>query len=249
MVNDNLDICSYLARIFEKDFQVFAISGKPTATRLLEDIETRASTSTLTFGGRSGIELSEQSKSNLLSNHIPVVLLIANSSDNIVLEDLTVVADDEERLLAHVHRLIQNQHHFPTNFSKNIQLQDVDCNISIKHKEFIQKVTHIVEEHLDNPKFSVQMLAEAISMSYSNFYRRIKTACGKPANEFIRMVRLQKVAQLLIETEYNVSEAAFAAGFSDIKYFRSKFLKLYGMKPSEYRKKYEVLKQEHRLTT
>lgn len=255
MVDDNVDIFSYLASVFEKDFQVFALSGKPAEKRLLTDIEPQPSLSNIMIGDVSGLELRTPITSNPVSNTIPVVLVIASSADKIELKALNVVADnyvdkpfDEERLLAHVHSLIQNKKPSFNDVNKKSQQEHADHKISRKQNEFIEKVTHIVEEHLDDPKFSVQMLAEAISMSYSNFYRRIKSICGKSANEFIRLVRLRKVAQLLIETEYNVSEAAFAAGFNDIKYFRAKFLKLYGMKPSEYKKKYEVLKKENRLT-
>src|SRR5690606_41162832 len=49
---------------------------------------------------------------------------------------------------------------------------------------------------------------------------------------------LRTVAKLLIDSGYTISEAAFAAGFNDIKYFREQFSKLFGMKPSDYKRKY-----------
>lgn len=252
MVDDNVDMCNYLAKVFEKDFQVFALSGKRIAKRLQTDIQSKPSLSNLMVVDTSEFELRGQTESNPIWNTMPVVLLIASSADKIELQRINAADNrsgdqpfDEEQLLAHVHNLLQNKQHLPV--SRNHELQHADEILSTKHSAFIGKVTRVVEAHLDDPTFTVQMLAEAISMSYSNFYRRIKSICGKSANEFIRMVRLRKVAQLLTETEYNVSEAAFAAGFNDIKYFRAKFLDLYGMKPSEYKKKYEVMKHAHRL--
>ncbi|WP_166336872.1 helix-turn-helix domain-containing protein [Sphingobacterium chungjuense] len=254
MVDDNVDIRNYVARILEKDFQVFALSGKPDAERFLSDIQPIATTRAATKREASELELSTKITSNMMWNHAPVILLIASSSPDMALNGLRVDADslfaqpfDKDLLLAHVQSLLQQQNQQSDHPAEDIPLQKVETRSDGQKNEFLEKVTHIVEKHLDDPKFNVQMLAEASSMSHSNFYRRIKSLSGKSANEFIRLVRLKKVAQLLVETEYNVSEAAFAAGFNDIKYFRAKFLKLFGMKPSEYKKKYLIMQQKQQV--
>ncbi|WP_373275006.1 helix-turn-helix domain-containing protein [Parapedobacter tibetensis] len=52
----------------------------------------------------------------------------------------------------------------------------------------------------------------------------------------------------LISTNHNICEAAFAAGFNDIKYFREQFSKLFGMNPSEYKRKYAAtLRKSHTI--
>jgi len=66
----------------------------------------------------------------------------------------------------------------------------------------------------------------------------IKAISGRSVNDFIRFIRLRKVAKLLIDTNCNVNEAASQAGFNDMKYFREQFNKLFGMNPSEYIKKF-----------
>ena len=40
----------------------------------------------------------------------------------------------------------------------------------------------------------------------------------------------------MLEEGYNISEAAYATGFSDVGYFRNCFKGEYGMTPSEYMK-------------
>ncbi|MFD2744658.1 MULTISPECIES: response regulator transcription factor [Sphingobacterium] len=242
MVDDNVDIRNYVARIFEKDFQVFALSGSSDAEKLINSIQPLGARRDELTREIAEVELATHPTTNKMWQHTPVILLIASSSPETDLSGLHVDADkagtqpfDKELLLAHVQNLLQQ--HAPSVDRLSQQPPSESTNISQKH-EFLAKVTRIVEEHLDDPRFNVQMLAEAISMSHSNFYRRIKAISGKSANEFIRHIRLRKVAKLLTETEYNVSEAAFAAGFNDIKYFRAKFLKLFGMKPSEYKKKH-----------
>src|SRR5690606_26147768 len=105
---------------------------------------------------------------------------------------------------------------------------------------FLERCIAVVERHMDNPHFTVAMLAAEMSMSQSNLYKRVKSISGRSSNEFIRFIRLRKVAQLLISTDSNISEAAFAAGFNDMKYFREQYQKPFGVKPSQYKKKFQA---------
>ncbi|MDP4225509.1 MAG: AraC family transcriptional regulator, partial [Bacteroidota bacterium] len=107
-----------------------------------------------------------------------------------------------------------------------------------EYSEFLKKCISIIENHLDDTDFSIKKLAEEIGMSHSSLYKKIKTISGRSVNEFIRFIKLRKVAEILISTDYNVNEAAFNAGFSDVKYFREQFHSLFGMNPSEYVKKF-----------
>jgi transcriptional regulator GlxA family with amidase domain len=53
-------------------------------------------------------------------------------------------------------------------------------------------------------------------------------------NAFIRSVRLKRAAQMMQNTQYNVSEIAFEVGFNDLKYFRKCFRDQFGVNPSDY---------------
>ena len=55
-------------------------------------------------------------------------------------------------------------------------------------------------------------------------------------NEFIRTARLNYAAKLLESGKYSVTEAAYEAGFNDIKYFRKRFQEQFSVSPSEYKK-------------
>jgi AraC-like DNA-binding protein len=96
----------------------------------------------------------------------------------------------------------------------------------------------IIEDHLTDEQFSIKVLATEIGMSHSNLYRKIKAISGQSVRDFIRFIRLRKAAEIFINTESNVNETALTVGFHDLKYFRSQFVKLYGLNPSEYMKKY-----------
>ncbi|MBE0424316.1 MAG: helix-turn-helix transcriptional regulator, partial [Lutibacter sp.] len=65
--------------------------------------------------------------------------------------------------------------------------------------------------------------------------RKIKAITGEPINHFIKRVRLNKAAKLILEDGFNVSEAAFESGFNDLKHFRNCFKEQFGVTPSKYR--------------
>jgi AraC-like DNA-binding protein len=77
-----------------------------------------------------------------------------------------------------------------------------------------------------------------MGMSRSNLFRKVKEVSGLSINVFIRFIRLRKGAEILINTDHNVNETAALVGIIDVQYFREQFTRLFGMKPSEYIKKY-----------
>lgn len=254
IVDDNEDIRKYLCRLFEQDYTIEEATSAEEALAYVEKSEPNIILSDIVMTGMSGIDLCSSIKNNPLLNHIPIILLTASSSQEVKLKGLEGGADDyvtkpfdKDILIARVSNLIQSRNRLQDYFYNEITLQKNDYKISSEYKDFLEKAINIVENYLDDPNFNVKILAEEIGMSHSNMYKRIKSISGKSANEFIRFVRLRKVAQLLIDTDCNINQAAFAAGFNDIKYFRVQFQKLFRMNPSEYKKRYQILKQKHHL--
>ena len=113
-----------------------------------------------------------------------------------------------------------------------------DPKISLEHKEFLEKCIAVVEKHLTDEVFNVEILQKEMGMSHSTLYRRVKSVSGLSINAFVRWIRLRKAAEILINTTCNTNEAALMTGFNGVKYFRQQFQKMFGMRPSEYIKKY-----------
>jgi AraC-like DNA-binding protein len=89
----------------------------------------------------------------------------------------------------------------------------------------------------------VLVLADALCMSQSAVYRRIKSITGQTTVEFIRDVRMKRAAQLLAQPQLRVSEVAFEVGVENVKYFRKTFQKIYGMSPSEYARQHRPARE------
>ena len=100
-------------------------------------------------------------------------------------------------------------------------------------RRFIMQATRFVLEHLDEPDFNINLLCHEMAMSRTLFYSRLKSLTGKGPQEFIRIIRLQKAAELLKEGK-SVTDVAAETGFVNTKYFSSLFKKQFGMQPSKY---------------
>ncbi len=250
VVDDNLQIRQYIAKIFKKDFLVYTTESGQEALDFIKKHEPDIVISDVVMDGMSGIDLCTCIKQDPSLSHIPLILLTASTSKDVKLKGIEGGADDyitkpfdNTLLAARVTNLLNSRSQLQAYFYNEITLQSNPHNISKEYSDFLQRCISIVEQQLDNTDFTVKSLAEEIGMSHSNLYKRIKSISGKSANEFIRFIRLRTVAKLLIDSGCTIKEAAFAAGFNDIKYFREQFTKLFRMKPSEYKRKYSKTKK------
>jgi len=245
IVDDNDDIRSYLSQLFKPNYLLYEAASGEEGLAMVHKYLPDLIITDVVMGEMSGIALCEQVKEHPALSHIPVILLTSSSSAEIKLKGIEGGADDhitkpfdKDILLARVTNLLKNRTTLQSYFFNEITLQSNDYKVSKENKAFLEKCISIVEAHLNNPDFNIKTLAEGIGMSHSALYKKVKTISGKSINEFIRYIRLRKAAQLFINSSDNVNEVAFQAGFSDIKYFREQFQKIFGLLPSEYLKKY-----------
>jgi len=89
---------------------------------------------------------------------------------------------------------------------------------------------------LDEDTYSVDRLSRDLSMSRMQLHRKIKALTGNSTTEFINNFKLDLALEKLRDPELNVSEIAYALGYSDPAYFTRLFSKKYGKSPSDYRK-------------
>jgi AraC-like DNA-binding protein len=77
-------------------------------------------------------------------------------------------------------------------------------------------------------------MAEIMNISRSNLYRKIKEMSHMAPNEFIRLCRLKRAAELFNEGRYRINEICYLVGFNSPSYFAKCFQKQFGLSPKEY---------------
>lgn len=245
IIDDNPEIIDYIKHIFQDSFKVYKAENGFDGLRVCKEYLPDIVISDVNMDGLNGIELCKAIKDDSALSHIPVILLTGDPSPEIKLKGIEVGAYDfiskpfdKELFTAKINSIIKNHSNLQSYFYNEITLKSDTHKVSQEDKGFLQKCITIIEENLMEDSFNVKTLASDLGMSHSNLYKKIKTTSGQSINGFIRFIRLRKAAELLINTNLNINEAAFRVGINDSKYFREQFQKLFKLTPSEFIKKH-----------
>lgn len=241
IVEDNTDIRAYLKLKLQDSYHIVeannGVQGLEEATAKLPDLVI----SDISMPEMDGIEFCRQLKSNLQTSHIPIILLTARTSLVYQLSGLETGADDYvtkpfnmEVLASRITNLLQSRQLLKKHYAKNMLLKPSDIVVNSLDEEFLKNTIKLIEEHIDDSSYSIELLSKDLHMSRMNFYRKIKALTNTTPNAFIRKIKMQRAAQLLKSKQYTVTEVTYKVGFSDLKYFRQKFKEEYGVSPSAY---------------
>ena len=241
IVEDNADIRSYLRENLEGMYRIEEAENGQVALEKAMAHPPDLVVSDIAMPVMDGIELCNQLKSNLITSHVPVILLTARTSLIFKVDGFENGADDyvtkpfNMRLLAtRIKNLIDSRRLLQTKFSKSSGLQAKEVVLHSLDEQFLEAIRTEIEAHMDDPNFTVEALAEGVNMSRMQLYRKLKALTGHTPNQVIRGLRLQRAAQLLKSRQYNVSEVTYMVGYNDLKSFREQFKKSYGTSPSQY---------------
>ena len=245
LIDDNEEVRQYLKHIFAGKYLLYeADNGEEGFARAEEHLPDLI-ISDIHMGGMDGVELCSRVKSAEATRHIPVILLTAAAGDETKLKGIEKGADDyitkpfdNTLLLAKVEVILRNRNILQKYFFDSITLKETRVKVPAEYRDFLRKCIEVVEENLDTEDFTIKKFSKAMGMSHSGLYQKIKSISGQSTIAFIRSIRLRRAAVLMLQEEMQVNQAAFQVGIGDVRYFREQFVKLFGMMPSEYIKKY-----------
>lgn len=99
----------------------------------------------------------------------------------------------------------------------------------------LERVMKYVEDNISNSDANIGDMALAAATSRSGLQRKLKQAMGITPQDLMKEARIKHACLLLKTSDKNISEVAYACGFTDPKYFSRNFKQSTGMSPSEYR--------------
>jgi DNA-binding response OmpR family regulator/signal transduction histidine kinase len=189
-----------------------------------------------------GYELCRTLKQDVLTSHIPIVLLTAKGSEESVLQGLEAGADDyitkpfsKSLLAARAGNLLELRRQLQLERKNRMTLQPEKITVSPIDDEFYKKLQDTVETHLSDPDFNVEALSRVLMMSQATLYRKIHALTGQNPTSFIRTYRIKRAAQLLKAKAGNVTGVADKVGFLDKSYFARCFKEQFHCSPSDIR--------------
>ena len=104
-------------------------------------------------------------------------------------------------------------------------------------KRFLDKVKTIIAQHISDPDYTIDLMAEQMKTGRTKLYGKVKELTGMSPNKLFNAERMRLAAELLEEGELNVSEVSYKVGILDTSYFNKCFKDHYGVTPSKYRKR------------
>ncbi|HAS6249906.1 TPA: helix-turn-helix domain-containing protein [Vibrio vulnificus] len=95
-------------------------------------------------------------------------------------------------------------------------------------------VIRYLENHVDTP-LNLEEVARLAPLSPYHFHRIFKAVTGETLNEYLRRLRLEKIANLLFYSKPSVTEVALDYGFSSSQSLAKAFRQHFGLTPSQIR--------------
>ena len=250
IVEDNPEVRVFIKEIFEENHNVFEAENGKVALDIAQNNTVDLIISDVMMPILNGIDFCDKIKTNIITSHIPVLLLTAKTSQDSQKQGYKIGADayvtkpfDAGILEQKVKNLLSTRQNLIKKFKKDIILKPKELEITSADEIFLKKSIDLIENNINNAEFTIQDFISEIGMSRSALYRKLKALTGQSISEFIKDIKLKRAAQLIAQTNMNISEIAFDLGFSDLKHFRKSFKKQFNELPSQYRLLHENQKR------
>ena len=250
IVDDNADIRTYLRSILQSKYSVLEAEDGQRGLELAREQVPDLIVSDVMMPVMNGLEFCQQVKKDIMSSHIPVILLTARALEKHQIEGYESGADayitkpfSPELLLARIDNLLQSRHQLKDLWGMKPATEPAAAPATVAapaatpiEDAFISRFKKIVEERLSTSDLSVEDLAADMGLSRVQLYRKVKALTGSTPVDLLRKARLAQARKLLQESTLSVSEVAYQVGFASPSYFTKCYKDEFGTVPGEARK-------------
>lgn len=242
IVEDNKEVRAFIKNIFKTNYTVYEAENGQKALDIANKNSIDLIISDVMMPVMDGIEFCSKIKTNILTSHIPVILLTAKTSEESQKSGYTIGADayitkpfDTNLLEVRVNNILKSRKSLIEKFKIDTILEPKELTATSADEMFLQKAIDLIEQNMTNTEYTINDFISEMNMSRSVLYRKLKALTDQSITEFIRTIKLKRAAQLILKTQLSISEIAFDLGFNDLKHFRISFQKLFNELPSQYR--------------
>lgn len=246
VVEDNAELCRMIVDEFSAIYRVItAANGREAWEAATAEIP-ELIISDVMMPEMDGYALCEKIRTDDRTSHIPLILLTAKSTRNAQIEglqhgaDLYLTKPFSTRVLSlSVRNLLAARDRIRQKTTKELARLHVsptpaETPAASPDDAFLEKVTRIIDQHLDDVDFGVEKLAREVGMSVPVLYKKLRALTNMSVNEVVKVYRFRKAAGLLAQKQLSISEVASAVGYDDRKYFSKEFKKYFGVAPSDF---------------
>lgn len=241
LAEDNHEMREYIARALEGHCRLLAGENGRIALDLVNSQLPDVIISDVMMPEMNGYQLCAQVKHQTTTSHIPVILLTAKAGSEARVEGLQAGADvylpkpfHPGELLAQVNNLLKHRENLRKRYKDEFLLRPQQSEELSMEEQFLAKVRDLIEAHVDNERFDVETMADAMAMSRRTLTRKLKALTGLAPAQMIRKYRLEKAVGMLKTRSATIREIALRTGFGSSSYFTNAFKSYYGKSPRDY---------------
>jgi len=241
LIEDNPDMRQYIRENLQDCYNILEADdgreGWNLALKAIPDLVV----SDIMMPKMDGFQVCEKIKSDIHTSHIPVLLLTARAEVKDKIRGLETGADDYiskpfviEEMKVRVKNLIEQRQKLRERFSREALFGVKDITLTEHDEKFLEHAMETINQHIDDPHFTVQKLGDSVGMSRTTLHLKLKALTGQSPHNFIRLLRLKKAAILLQQKTISVSEVAYEVGFKNLSHFAKAFQEQFGETPSHF---------------
>lgn len=242
IIEDNRDLSVFLKNKLMAAYEIYLSDGTDAIEKAFEMIPD-VILCDINLPDKNGFEICETLKKDLRTSHIPTIILTALGNKESYLKGLQSGADlyltkpfSYSILIQSIKSLLYNREKLRFYYTNNIYKIEHTDSFGSMEQQFINNFNTLIRDNLNNADFSVEHLAADLNISRVQLYRKVKAILGISVSDYISNFRLEKAKAMLESTKLNISEIAYANGFSSPNYFSTTFKNKYGTSPASYRK-------------
>ncbi len=247
VVEDNADMLAFIVDQLQKWFTVEQAASGEEGLRVLGQKRVDIIVSDVMMPGMDGFEFCNRVKEDLEYSHIPVVLLTAKNDLASKIKGLETGAEayvekpfSSHYLVMQLTTLLNNRRREREAFLQKPFIPVQQMGMNKGDERFMNRIIAIIHEHIADASFNVEKLAEITGMSRSSLHRKIRGLLELPPNDFIRLIRLKRAAEIIQEGDARVGEVCYQVGINSPSYFIKLFQKQFGMTPKDFEKHHRV---------
>ena len=241
LVEDNAEFLQFTANRLEADYRILSAGDGIQAQKILDEEPVDMVISDVMMPVMDGMTLCREIKENLKYSHIPVILLTAKTALQSKIEGWKTGADEYiekpfsmDYLKARISNLMENRRKIRESYKNSPELAYDTIVHSKADEKFLNRLIEQIHARIEDTDLNVDKLAVAMNMSRATLFRKVKSISELSPNDFIRLVRLKRAAELLKNKEYRINEIAFIVGFNSLSYFSKCFQKQFGVLPKDF---------------
>lgn len=247
VVEDNTEMLHFIGQEINVHYNVVTAGNGEEAIARLQEYGIQLIISDIMMPVMDGFTLLKKIKTNLEFSHIPIILLTAKNTLQSRMEGLELGADayidkpfSMDLLLTQVTNLLNNRSNMRAYYF-NSPIANIKSMAYTKADEkFLKKLNDIIDSHINDVNLDVDMIADLMNLSRPTLYRKINGLSNVTPNELIKISRLKKAAELILQGDMRIYEIAEAVGFNSQSYFSRAFSKQFNMSPSQYAKENNI---------